>query len=224
MSGPVTACRACGGTLSLTMADLGRQPPSNAFLAADAPLEGERLYPLRAVVCDSCRLVQLDYDVDPRELFGNYVYFSSYSDDWLRHAAGYCRMAMQRFSLGSDSLVVELASNDGYLLKNFVAAGVPVLGIDPSDTVARAAEAAGVPTLVEFFGEAQARKLVLATGQDGTGEWWMPDFVRALPADRRAHTCEMIDFERLRARSPCFSALRQSGWSTCSCSCWLSSP
>ena len=160
MSGPVTACRACGGTLSLTMADLGRQPPSNAFLAADAPLEGERLYPLRAVVCDSCRLVQLDYDVDPRELFGNYVYFSSYSDDWLRHAAGYCRMAMQRFSLGSDSLVVELASNDGYLLKNFVAAGVPVLGIDPSDTVARAAEAAGVPTLVEFFGEAQARKLV----------------------------------------------------------------
>jgi len=160
MNGAVTACRACGGALSLTMADLGLQPPSNAFLPADAPLTGERLYPLRAKVCDRCRLVQLDHDVDPRELFGNYVYFSSYSDDWLRHAEAYCRMAMQRFALGADSLVVELASNDGYLLKNFVAAGISVLGIDPSDTVAFAAEAAGVPTLIEFFGEAQARELV----------------------------------------------------------------
>jgi SAM-dependent methyltransferase len=142
------------------MADLGLQPPSNAFLPADAPAEGERLYPLRARVCERCRLVQLDYDVDPRELFGNYVYFSSYSEDWLRHAEAYCRMAIARFALGPDSLVIELASNDGYLLKNFVAAGIPVLGIDPSDTVALAAERVGVPTLVEFFGEAQARKLV----------------------------------------------------------------
>lgn len=141
------------------MADLGLQPPSNAFLQPDSVAADEKLYPLRAKVCDDCRLVQLDYDVDPRELFGNYVYFSSYSDDWLTHAEDYCRMAQRRFGLGPDSLVLELASNDGYLLKNFVAMGIPVLGIDPSATVASAAQAVGVPTLVEFFGAATARVL-----------------------------------------------------------------
>jgi SAM-dependent methyltransferase len=158
----VTGCRACGGTLSVTMADLGLQPPSNAFLSPHQDAGSERRYPLRAKVCDQCRLVQVDYDVDPGELFGNYVYFSSYSDDWLAHAQRYCEMAMRRFALGHSSLVVELASNDGYLLKNFVAAGVPVLGIDPSDTVAAAAGKIGVPTLVEFFGASVARRLVAA--------------------------------------------------------------
>jgi SAM-dependent methyltransferase len=158
--GPVYACRACGGTLSVTMADLGLQPPSNAFLPTAAAAVGEKMYPLRAKVCDTCRLVQLDFDVDPRELFANnYVYFSSYSDDWLVHAQEYCRMAQRRFALGPESLVLELASNDGYLLKNFLEMGIPVLGIDPSETVARAALELGVPTLVEFFGEAQAREL-----------------------------------------------------------------
>jgi hypothetical protein len=103
--------------------------------------------------------VQVDYDVSPQELFGNYVYFSSYSDDWLAHAKDYCEMARRRFALGPQSLVVELASNDGYLLKNFIDMGVPVLGIDPSDTVAAAAATIGVPTLVEFFGESLARTL-----------------------------------------------------------------
>jgi SAM-dependent methyltransferase len=98
--------------------------------------------------------------VDPRELFGNYVYFSSYSDQWLAHARQYCDMARRRFALTPKSLVVELASNDGYLLKNFLDMGVPVLGIDPSDTVAAAAEKIGVPTLVEFFGATVARTLV----------------------------------------------------------------
>ena len=97
----------------------------------------EKRYPLRAKVCESCKLVQVDYDVAPQELFGNYVYFSSYSDEWLAHAKAYCEMARRRFALDSHSLVVELASNDGYLLKNFIGMGVPVLGIDPSDTVAR---------------------------------------------------------------------------------------
>jgi SAM-dependent methyltransferase len=157
--GAVYVCRACGGMLSVTMADLGQQPPSNAFLPTVAAAANEKLYPLRAKVCDTCRLVQLDYDVDPRELFGNYVYFSSYSDDWLSHAQDYCRMAQRRFALGPESLVLELASNDGYLLKNFLEMGIPVLGIDPSETVARAALEIGVPTLVEFFGEAQAREL-----------------------------------------------------------------
>ena len=146
------------------MADLGMQPPSNAFLVSLEDASREKRYPLRAKVCDSCKLVQLDYDVDPAELFGNYVYFSSYSDEWLEHAKSYCEMARRRFSLGSKSQVVELASNDGYLLKNFLLMGVPVLGIDPSETVAVAARTIGVPTLVEFFGAAVAQELV-AKGQ-----------------------------------------------------------
>jgi SAM-dependent methyltransferase len=159
MAGPVTVCRSCGGRLTITMADLGMQPPSNAFLSSLAEAAGEQRYPLRAKVCEVCKLVQVDFDVAPQELFGNYVYFSSYSEDWLAHAERYADMARRRFDLGETSLVVELASNDGYLLKNFVKMGIPVLGIDPSDTVARAAERIGVPTLVEFFGETLARKL-----------------------------------------------------------------
>jgi SAM-dependent methyltransferase len=159
MVGPVTGCRACGGRLSVTMADLGMQPPSNAFLTSLDQAVGEKRYPLRAKVCESCKLVQVDYDVAPEELFGNYVYFSSYSDEWLAHAKAYCDMAQRRFSLDGTTLVVELASNDGYLLKNFLQMGIPVLGIDPSDTVAIAATKIGVPTLVEFFGEALANEL-----------------------------------------------------------------
>jgi SAM-dependent methyltransferase len=155
----VQHCRACGGDLSVTMADLGMQPASNAFIASAAAVADEKRFPLRAKVCEVCRLVQVDYDVPPQELFGNYVYFSSYSDHWLEHARRYCEMARERFGLSADSLVVELASNDGYLLKNFVNMGIPVLGIDPSDTVAAAAEKIGVPTLVEFFGADLADKL-----------------------------------------------------------------
>jgi SAM-dependent methyltransferase len=153
MVGLVSACRSCGGHLTVTMADLGLQPASNAFLESPAAFQHEKRYPLRAKVCEVCKLVQIDYDVAPQELFGNYVYFSSYSDDWLAHAKAYCEMARERFALGRSSLVVELASNDGYLLKNFLSMGIPVLGIDPSDTVAAAAAKIGVPTLVEFFGE-----------------------------------------------------------------------
>jgi SAM-dependent methyltransferase len=159
MVGLVSACRACGARLTVTMADLGLQPASNAFLENPAAFPHEKRYPLRAKVCETCKLVQVDYDVAPQELFGNYVYFSSYSDDWLAHAKGYCEMARERFALRSSSLVVELASNDGYLLKNFLTMGIPVLGIDPSDTVAAAAAKIGVPTLVEFFGEEIARDL-----------------------------------------------------------------
>jgi SAM-dependent methyltransferase len=159
MVGLVTACRACGGRLAVTMADLGLQPASNAFIESPAAAHEEKRYPLRAKVCEICKLVQVDYDVAPQELFDNYVYFSSYSDEWLAHAKEYCEMARRRFGLNSGSLVVELASNDGYLLKNFIAMGVPVLGIDPSDTVAAAAAKIGVPTLVEFFGVSLAEKL-----------------------------------------------------------------
>ena len=159
MVGLVAGCRSCGGRLTVTMADLGLQPASNAFLESQAAIEHEKRYPLRAKVCENCKLVQLDYDVAPEELFGNYVYFSSYSDQWLAHAKAYCEMALERFALTSESLVVELASNDGYLLKNFLKLGIPVLGIDPSGTVAAAAEKIGVPTLVQFFGERVAKEL-----------------------------------------------------------------
>jgi len=159
MVGLVAGCRSCGGRLSVTMADLGLQPASNAFIDSPAAIQQEKRYPLRAKVCDICKLVQLDYDVAPEELFGNYVYFSSYSDEWLAHAKAYCDMAQKRFGLSHSSLVVELASNDGYLLKNFLTMGIPVLGIDPSGTVAAAAEKIGVPTLVRFFGEKVAREL-----------------------------------------------------------------
>jgi SAM-dependent methyltransferase len=160
MVGLVAVCRACGGRLTVTMADLGLQPASNAFIESPAEFQHEKRYPLRAKVCETCKLVQLDYDVAPQELFGHYVYFSSYSDDWLAHAKAYCDMARKRFALGGSSLVVELASNDGYLLKNFLGMGIPVLGIDPSDTVAAAAAKIGVPTRVEFFGQELARDLV----------------------------------------------------------------
>lgn len=159
MVGLVSGCRSCGGPLAVTMADLGLQPASNAFLESTAAFQNEKRYPLRAKVCEVCKLVQLDYDVAREELFANYVYFSSYSDDWLAHAKAYCDMVRQRFALGSSSLVIELASNDGYLLKNLAKSGIPVLGIDPSDTVAAAAEKIGVPTLVEFFGQQLAREL-----------------------------------------------------------------
>ena len=145
--------------MDVTFADLGLQPPANSYLSDKAQFASERVYPLHAKVCSTCRLVQLDYDVPPTELFHDYAYFSSYSDSWLAHAHNYARMAVERFHLNSSRLVVELASNDGYLLKNFLEMDIPVLGIDPSDTVAAAAEKVGVPTLVEFFGKAAALRL-----------------------------------------------------------------
>lgn len=159
MSGAVTHCRSCGGPLGQILADLGSMPPANSYLPSRAAIAGERSYPLRVRVCVQCFLAQVDYDVPPAELFSNYAYFSSFSESWLAHAKDYCEMAKKRFGLGRDSLVIELASNDGYLLKNFLADGIPVLGIDPSDTVAAAAEKIGVPTLVEFFGEPVGRRL-----------------------------------------------------------------
>jgi SAM-dependent methyltransferase len=153
-------CRHCAGELKMTFADLGLQPPANSYLSDKKDFAGERVYPLHAKVCSACRLVQIDYDVPPSELFHNYAYFSSFSDSWLTHARNYAHMAAKRFRLDGSKLVVELASNDGYLLKNFCELGIPVLGIDPSDTVAAAAEKIGVPTLVEFFGKAVAEGLV----------------------------------------------------------------
>jgi SAM-dependent methyltransferase len=128
-------------------------------LRADQPCTGERFYPLHAYVCDCCFLVQLDSVANPEEIFSEYAYFSSYSDSWLEHARAYSDCVSARFGLGSSSRVVEIASNDGYLLQNFQARGIPVLGIEPARNVAEAAIGRGIPTLIRFFGIETAREL-----------------------------------------------------------------
>ena len=166
MSGarPVTACRACGGRLGLTFCDLGHQPVANSYVPPERSAEPEPSFPLRAVVCDVCRLVQLDTVVDERGIFTDYAYLSSMSSTWLDHAARFCAAVTERLGLGADSFVVEVASNDGYLLRNFVAAGIPCLGIEPAANVAAIARTAGVPTEARFFGRAAAREILGAHG------------------------------------------------------------
>lgn len=157
-------CRFCGELLSHTFCDLGMSPLSNAYLG-DAELSRmEPFYPLHAYVCGSCYLVQLEQFETPQHIFGDYAYFSSYSETWLRHAQDYARMAVERFGLGPRSRVVEVASNDGYLLQYFKAAGVAVLGIEPAGNVARDAQERGIPTEVEFLGAATARSVTTRHG------------------------------------------------------------
>jgi SAM-dependent methyltransferase len=154
-------CRACGAELTRTVVDLGSMPLANSYLTEEALHAGaERSYPLHARVCESCLLVQVEEVVPPGEIFSDYAYFSSFSDTWMDHVQQYAEDVTERLHLGPGSLVVEVASNDGYLLRNFVAAGVPVLGIEPAANVADAAVAAGVPTDVRFFGLDCARDLV----------------------------------------------------------------
>ena len=138
------ACRSCGAELRQTLLDLGTQPLANSYLTRDQLEAGdEPRYPLHARVCGECLLVQIEQVVPPEEIFSDYAYFSSYSASWLQHAAAFARAATARFGLRESSLVVEVASNDGYLLKNFVSAGIPVLGVEPAANVAEAAIAAG---------------------------------------------------------------------------------
>jgi len=155
------ACLGCGAPLSRTLVDLGLTPLANSFVPADCS-EPDPAYPLHARVCDHCLLAQVETVVPPAAIFSEYAYFSSYSDSWLAHCRAYAAMAIERFSLSAASNVVEIASNDGYLLTNFVAAGIPCLGVEPAANVARAARAKGVPTEVAFFGTDTARKLAAA--------------------------------------------------------------
>ena len=152
-------CRSCGAPIAHLFADLGSSPLANAYLTEEEIGRPESFYPLRVFVCDQCFLVQLPAIVDPEALFGDYAYFSSYSESWLRHAHDYVERVTERFNLDSTSNVVEIASNDGYLLQYFKDRGVPVLGIEPARNVAAAAEAAGIPTLVEFFGRKTGERL-----------------------------------------------------------------
>jgi hypothetical protein len=154
-----TRCRSCGEQLRHSVVDLGLHPFANAYLRKDQLERPEPRYPLHPHVCDACWLVQLAESADPKELFSDYAYFSSYSESWLRHARAYAEMMAERLSLGPESLVVEVASNDGYLLRNFVEWGIPVLGIEPARNIAEHAVAIGVPTEVAFLGRDTARGL-----------------------------------------------------------------
>lgn len=153
-------CRACGEPLTVSMCDLGMSPLCESFLRADQLNAMEPFYPLHLRVCGGCYLAQLEEYVSPEALFSEYAYFSSYSDTWLDHARRYTDLMIERFALGAQSHVVELASNDGYLLRWFVARAVPCLGIEPAANVAAAATAAGVPTRVAFFTRDYAARLV----------------------------------------------------------------
>lgn len=154
-----SACRNCGAPLRETFADLGMSPLANAFITQGRRDQMEPFYPLHALVCSQCLLVQLAEFESAETIFGDYLYFSSYSESWLRHAERYAEAMTQRFALGSDTLVVEVASNDGYLLQFFQRAGVPVLGVDPAANVAHAAVDLGIPTEIAFFNADTALRL-----------------------------------------------------------------
>jgi SAM-dependent methyltransferase len=159
-------CRFCNAVLAHVFADLGAQPPSNAYRRREDLLEPEVTYPLRAYVCSKCLLVQVPEFKPSHEIFTSaYAYFSGVSSSWTQHCQRYAARMIQERSLGADSQVVELASNDGTLLKAFAAAAIPCYGVEPSASVAQAAQAQGIDTVVEFFGADVARRLVQERGQ-----------------------------------------------------------
>jgi SAM-dependent methyltransferase len=141
------------------------QPLANRYLKADELTSMEPFYPLHLYICDGCLLVQTEAVVTAHDIFSDYAYFSSYSDSWLQHARSYAETAAKRFALHRRSLVIELGSNDGYLLQYFVAEGIPVLGVEPAANVAQAAVARGIPTRIAFFGRETARELAAESGQ-----------------------------------------------------------
>ncbi|HEX3776016.1 MAG TPA: class I SAM-dependent methyltransferase [Polyangiaceae bacterium] len=152
-------CRFCETPLKDTVVDLGMSPLCESYLALDQLDRGESFYPLHVKVCRNCFLVQVGEYVRAEEIFSEYAYFSSFSSSWLKHAEDYVEMISDRLSLGPKSLVIELASNDGYLLQYFVKRGVPCLGIEPAANVAKAAVERGVETRVAFFGKELAQSL-----------------------------------------------------------------
>lgn len=156
---PLHACRFCQTPLRHTFVDLGSSPLSNAFLRLEDMDRMEAFYPLHTYVCENCLLVQLPEVQSPEAIFGDYAYFSSYSDSWLEHARHYVLAMTARFGFDPNSSVIEVASNDGYLLRFFRDAGVPVLGIEPARNVALVAQEAGIPTIAEFLGRETATQI-----------------------------------------------------------------
>jgi SAM-dependent methyltransferase len=180
-------CRHCQTPLRDVFLDLGNAPPSNAYLTESALRAPEITFPLKLFVCSQCRLVQTEDYADADMLFqSDYAYFSSTSKSWLSHAADYCTMISERLGLGPDSFVIEVASNDGYLLKNFVADEIPCVGIEPTADTATFAEGLGVPVIREFFGEALGVKLA--------GEGQQADLV--IGNNVYAHVPDINDFTK----------------------------
>ncbi len=182
MSGPL--CRFCSAPLRTTFVDLGMSPLCQTHIAADRLHEVEPFYPLHAFICDQCFLVQLQEFVAPENIFSEYAYFSSYSTTWVEHARRYAEMMIQRFKLGAASKIMEIASNDGYLLQHFTARAIPVLGIEPAANVAKAAVEKGVLTDVCFFGRATAERIAQEHG--------MPDLL--VGNNVLAHVPDLNDF------------------------------
>ena len=179
-------CRLCGAELAHTFVDLGMSPPCESYLTADQLDSAEVFYPLHVRVCDRCLLVQLPAYIDAGEIFSHYAYFSSYSDSWVAHAKTFVEDAVDRLSLGEDSFIVEVASNDGYLLQHVVERGIRALGIEPAANVAEAAVAKGIPTEVAFLGE--------ETGRDVAARHGVADLVVA--NNVFAHVPDIVDFAR----------------------------
>jgi SAM-dependent methyltransferase len=153
------SCRFCGAPLRHTFVDLGMSPLCESYVPAERLGAMEPFYPLHVRICEACLLVQLEEFVAPEEIFREYAYFSSYSDSWVAHARDYVASAVDRFGLDENNLVVELASNDGYLLQHVVERGIPALGIEPAENVARAASERGIESITEFFGHELAAGL-----------------------------------------------------------------
>jgi SAM-dependent methyltransferase len=183
-------CRLCAAELDETFVDLGMSPPCESFLTADQLDRGETFYPLHVRICSQCLLVQLPAYIAAEDIFTHYAYFSSFSDSWVAHAGRYVDAAVERLGLGPSSFVVEVASNDGYLLQHVVAKGIRALGIEPAANVAEAAVAKGVPTEVLFLGE--------ETGAKVAAEHGPADLVVA--NNVFAHVPDIVDFSKgLRA-------------------------
>lgn len=184
------SCRLCGTPLTRTFVDLGMSPPCESYLSADQLDQAETFYPLHVRVCTECLLVQLPAYIAAEDIFSDYAYFSSYSDSWVAHAARFVDTAVSRFGLGPDSFVVEIASNDGYLLQHVVARGIRCLGVEPAANVAQAAIDKGIPTRVEFLGEETGRRIAEENGR--------ADLVVA--NNVFAHVPDIVDFAKgLRA-------------------------
>jgi len=159
------SCLFCSAPLRSTFVDLGMHPLCESFLPEDKLNQMEPFYPLHVFVCEKCFLVQLHEYVSPAEIFTEYAYFSSYAESWVEHAKRYTEMIAGRLGLGKNSFVVELASNDGYLLQHFVGKGIPCLGVEPAANVAKVARDKGIPTQTSFFGKETARQLVAEKGR-----------------------------------------------------------
>jgi len=198
----IPSCRHCQTPLTLDFLDLGHAPPSNAYLAPEGLRAAEITYPLRLKACPNCRLVQTEDFAAADALFdADYAYFSSTSRSWLKHAADYVDMITARLGLNATSHVIEVASNDGYLLKNFVAAGIPCLGVEPTQGTAEAAEALGVPVLQAFFGAEMAGDLAKADLILGNNVYAhvpdINDFTRGLCAALKPQGVVTLEFPHL---------------------------